>query len=171
MTCDDDLRQVLTGAGTLLELSAAAARVHRALYIAMAEKARLEKGCIAPNAAATAEQIHIANAVGVRLLALESSYDTRVSALQARGRRLMVSDVKRVAKGTVSLYVIRSQDYDSVSLLDNTDMMFEDPFEPLGYFQGDEDDDPVRVGSGGDLWYVADLKTLEALGGVPPPPP
>jgi hypothetical protein len=146
--------------------------MHRTLYLAMVEKARLEKGCLVPIVSASARQVHIAHAVDARLRALAASYDTRVSALEARGRRLVVADVKRVIHGA-TLYVIRSRSYDAVSCLDNTDLMFEDPFEPLGYFEGDADDidSPVHVGSSGDLWYVADLKTLAALGGVPPPPP
>jgi hypothetical protein len=75
---------------------------------------------------------------------------------------LTVADVKRVVQGAV-LFVIQSQDYDSVTRLDNTDFMFEDRCEPLGYFQGGENTDAVGVGTGSDLWYVADAATLDAL--------
>jgi hypothetical protein len=45
---------------------------------------------------------------------------------------LPVADVKRAVQGAV-LFVIQSQYYDSFTRVDNTNFMFEDRYEPLGY--------------------------------------
>lgn len=162
----DELREVLHGAATLVDMRTSAARVHHAMHAAIADKERAEKDARPTPRAPTAHAMRTAEDVEARLRALEAW--TRLDALEARGTRLTVADVKRVLDGA-TLFVIQAQDYSTVSYLDHTDFMFEDPLEPLGYFHGDGDDEPVGVGGGSDAWYVADHATLAALGGVPPP--
>ena len=167
----DDLLDVLNGAQTLVDMRASAERVHRALAMAIADKERAAMGALATPRAPTTLQIQTANEVAERLRALEPAFDMRIHALATRGTGLRVADVMSVIAGA-TMFVIRSPDYATVSCLDNTDFMFEDPLEPLGYFQGGPDeDDIVGVGTGGDAWYVANRTTLAALGGIPPPTP
>lgn len=160
-----DLHRVLRGVGTLDELHASAARVQQAMRAALGAKTRVVvRARVRPRPPA-AEEVATAEAVAARLRALAHDIDTRMDALRSRATPLRVADVKRVLDGA-TLFVIRAQEYETVDQLTNTDEMFEDAVEPLGYFQGEYDTDITGVGGGSDVWYIADRGTLQALGGI-----
>jgi hypothetical protein len=161
-----DLQIILEGSVDLETMRVASLRIKRLMAQAISKKAKaIMPSCIEP----TAEEIAVADAIKKELAKLSEIGELRermYDALEANGVPLTVADVKRVLKGTV-LFVIEAQTYDTVTRLDNTSYMFEEcsPSEPLGYFQGEEDTDAdvATVGSGSDVWYLANAATLDAL--------
>jgi hypothetical protein len=159
-----DLHPIFDGSWDLENMRVASLQIQTmmAQAIAMKEKVQSLMAEAKEKKGPTAEETAIAEAVDEKLgeLTPERTYD----ALEASGAPLTVADVKRVLKGAV-LFVIEAQTYDAVTSLDNSSHMFAEcsPAQPLGYFQGSEDTDIATVGSGSDVWYLANATTLDAL--------
>lgn len=156
----EELQIILEGAVDFEKMYVASLRIQKLMATAISKKSKaIMPACIEP----TAEEIAVADAIKNKIgeLTLERRY---YDALEPNGAMLTVADVKRVLKGAV-LFVIEAQCYSTVTRLDNTSYMFEERSrsEPLGYFQGDEDADIATVGSGSDVWYLANAVTLDAL--------